>query len=154
AVEMLVQSGLGLARQAYLDLRPGLLAQLPPSTVAPIRVTDQIHGGVRVTREAAQVVLTIERPPAQELPEGLLAAAGFNDTKGMFCDPVPGSPYPLDTSNAIGGLGEPGWAGPWPKHPAATFQTKVVFEGDGALYLKGAANVGPNYGRQLAQPQT
>src|SRR5262249_18296541 len=28
------------------------------------------------------------------------------------------------------------------------------FEGDGALYLKGRPNFGPNYGRQLAQGQT
>jgi hypothetical protein len=39
-------------------------------------------------------------------------------------------------------------------HPRATFQSKVVFEGDGALYLQGSPNVGPNYGRQLAQAQT
>jgi hypothetical protein len=63
----------------------------------------------------------------------------------------------------VGGVGEPGWAGPWsglglndtgPANPAATFQSKVVFEGDGALYLTGRPNIGPNYGRQLAQAQT
>ena len=39
-------------------------------------------------------------------------------------------------------------------HPDAVFQTKVVFEGDGALYLKGRPNFGPNYGRRMARPQT
>jgi hypothetical protein len=39
-------------------------------------------------------------------------------------------------------------------HPDADFQTKVVFEGDGALYLRGRPNFGPNYMRQLAKPQT
>jgi hypothetical protein len=66
---------------------------------------------------------------------------------------LPKAPFPLDASNRTGGEGEPGWAGPWLAHPKATFQSKVVFEGDGALYLQGSPNFGPNYGRQLARAQ-
>jgi hypothetical protein len=95
------------------------------------------------------------RPAPDHPPEtGLIASAGFNDARGMNCNPVLGSPYLLDTPNHEGGAAEPGWAGPWPAHPDAVFQTGVVFEGDGALYLKGRPNLGPNYGRQLAQAQT
>jgi hypothetical protein len=88
--------------------------------------------------------------PAEEL----IASAGFNATQGMNRSPATGSPYVLDVPSREGGAGEPGWVGPWLAHPAATFQSKVVFEGDGALYLTGSVNTGPNYGRQLAQAQT
>jgi hypothetical protein len=87
-------------------------------------------------------------------PKDLIASSGFNDARGMNSNPVPGSPFPLDTPNREGGLGEPGWANLWEAHPDAVFQSKVVFEGDGALYLKGRPNFGPNYHRLLAQPQT
>jgi hypothetical protein len=72
----------------------------------------------------------------------------------MNSNPVPGSPYPLDIPNRQGGVGEPGWTGPWLAHADAVFQSKVVFEGDGALYLKGRPNFGPNYGRQLTKAQS
>jgi hypothetical protein len=87
-------------------------------------------------------------------PKDLLASAGFNDARGLNGNPVPRSPYPLDAPNRQGGIGEPGWTGPWLAHPDAVFQSKVVFEGDGALYLKGRPNFGPNYGRQLAKAQS
>lgn len=154
-VERLVQSGLGLVRQVYPELRPGLVAQLPPPSVpALLRVVDQLYSGVQVARQGARVVVTVDRPPAQELPEGLIAAAGFNDAQGLLSNPIPDSPYPLNTSGKIGGLGEPGWAGPWtPAHPAITFQKKVVFEGDGACHVTGVDNVGPGFSRRLAEPQ-
>ena len=72
----------------------------------------------------------------------------------MNSNPVPGSPFILDTPNKEGGLGEPGWTGPWPANADAVYQSKVVFEGDGALYLKGRPNFGPYHRRVLAQPQT
>jgi hypothetical protein len=155
AVEKLVQAGLVQARQVYPEGRAALVAQLPPATVpALLGVMDQLYGGVHVTRAAARVSVTVDRPPVRELPADLIAAAGFNDAEGLLSDPVPDSPYPLDTNNRVGGIGEPGWAGPWaPVHPAATFQKKVVFEGDGALYLTGEDNVGPGYSRRLAEPQ-
>ena len=87
-------------------------------------------------------------------PKDLIASSGFNDTKGMNSNPVPGSPFPLDTPNREGGLGEPGWKGPWPASADAVYQRKVVFEGDGALYLKGRPNFGPYHRRVLALPQT
>jgi hypothetical protein len=99
---------------------------------------------LRITRKG------VVTPP----PKDLIASSGFNDARGMNSNPVPGSPFPLDTPNREGGAGEPGWAGPWPADPKATFQSKVVFEGDGALYLQGSPNIGPNYRRQLAKAQT
>src|SRR6202011_2622687 len=55
----------------------------------------------------------------------------------MNSERVPGSPYPLDSEGKQGGVGEPGWAGPWstPSSPKFSFQQKVVHEGDGALYM-------------------
>jgi hypothetical protein len=154
--------GLAWARQMYPGLRPALAGRIPSEAVQPaLAVADQLFGGIQVTREGRRLVVRLERPEGLGAPppKDLIASAGFNDARGMNSNPVPGSPYPLDTPNREGGAGEPGWAGPWndgtrPAHPAATFQTKVVFEGDGALYLTGAANVGPNYGRQLARAQT
>jgi uncharacterized protein involved in high-affinity Fe2+ transport len=87
------------------------------------------------------------------LAKDLIASNGFNNAKGLHSD-LDKPPFALDAPDSTGGDGEPGWAGPWPAHPDAVFQSKVVFEGDGALYLKGAPNVGPNYGRQLAEPQS
>jgi hypothetical protein len=114
-----------------------------------IRLQCETQAGVyidalRITREG------LAPPPGNVL----IASSGFNDARGMNSNPVPGSPFPLDTPNREGGAGEPGWKGPWLAHPDAVFQSKVVFEGDGALYLKGRPNFGPNYWRQLAQAQT
>ena len=153
--EKLVQSAFGMVRQVYPEMRAGLIGQLPPPVVPSVlRLTDQFYSGVRISREAARVSVTVDQPSALDLPEGLIAASGFNDAKGLLSDPVPESPFALEVNNREGGIGEPGWAGPWPKHPAATFQKKVVFEGDGALYLTGAPNIGPNYARYLTAPQT
>jgi hypothetical protein len=153
--EKVVQGGLDQARQAYRDLRPMVAAQLPPpSAPSLLPVADQLYGGVHVTRAGTRVVVTLDRQPVPKLPEGLIAAAGFNDAEGLNSDPVPDSPYPLGSNNRVGGLGEPGWAGPWsPAGPAVTFQKEVVFEGDGALYLTGEDNIGPGFWRQLAEPQ-
>ena len=148
--------GLNWARKVYPGFRPILIGRLPVEVAQPaLAIADQLFGGIQVTREGKRLVVRLEKPEALGTsPEkDLIAAAGFNDARGMNSDPVPGSPYPLDTPNREGGIGEFGWAGAWPAHPAATFQSKVVFEGDGALFLTGAANVGPNFGRQLVQPQ-
>lgn len=86
--------------------------------------------------------------------DDLIASTGFNAVHGMNGKLLTGPPFVLDMPNREGGIGEPGWAGPWPAHQDAVFQSKVVREGDGALYLKGRPNVGPNYARQFAKPQT
>ena len=107
-----------------------------------------VTGGVYID------ALRVTRLPDDASKDDLIASSGFNDARGINSNPVPGSPFPLGIPNREGGVGEPGWAGPWAAHPDAVFQSKVVFEGDGALHLKGRPNFGPNYGRQLAQPQT
>jgi serine/threonine protein kinase len=113
---------------------------------------------VRVSQEAGPVAnaASPEKPAGLGTPpqKDLIASSGFNDARGLNSNPAPGSPYPLDAPNREGGAGEPGWAGTWPADPDATFQSKVMFEGDGALYLKGRPNIGPNYRRQLAKAQT
>jgi hypothetical protein len=109
---------------------------------------------VRVTRLPDDALVGVFTPgPGPPLPPDHIASTGFNSARGLHGDPKDG-PFPLDVSNREGGHGEPGWVGPWLAHPDASFQSKVVFEGDGALYLKGRANFGPNYGRQLAKAQT
>ena len=156
-LDSLAFKGLGLARQLYPDLRPSLVGRLPAEVVQPVlAVADQLFGGIQVTREGKRLIVRLEKPEdlGKKPPKDLIASAGFNDARGLNSNPVPGAPYPLDTPNRVGGAGEPGWAELWPATPAARFQTKVVFEGDGALYLTGSPNVGPNYGRQLARAQT
>jgi serine/threonine protein kinase len=157
ALDDLAFKALNWARKAYPDFRPTLVHQLPAEVVQPaLAVADQLFGGVHVTREGKRLVVRLEKPEGLGTPpeKDLIASSGFNDSRGMNSNPVPGSPFPLDTPNREGGLGEPGWVGPWIAHRDAVFQSKVVFEGDGALSLTGHPNFGPNYMRQLAQAQT
>jgi hypothetical protein len=80
----------------------------------------------------------------------VIAAAGFNDAKGINRDSTRNSPYPLNTRGKKGGTGEPGWAAPWgPLSPDVHFQKAVVFEGDGALFLTRTGLT-----RHLKKPQT
>jgi hypothetical protein len=149
--------GLNWARKVYPDFRPTLLKQIPAEVVQPaLAITDQLFGGMQVTKEGKRLVIRLEKPEALDTPpeNELIASSGFNNHRGLNSSPVPGSPFILDTPNREGGAGEPGWEGPWLAHPDAVFQSKVAFEGDGALFLTGRPNFGPNYGRQLAQPQT
>jgi hypothetical protein len=134
---------------ARLERSPGLQRSLGPL---------QIPGGT-IPREVfdsvfAELVGEYKLGTPGTTPGDLIASAGFNDARGMNSKPGPGSPYPLDTPNREGGAGEPGWVGPWEAHPRATYQSKVVFEGDGALFLQGSPNVGPNYSRQWTKAQT
>jgi hypothetical protein len=157
ALDHLAFKGLNWARKVYPDLRPTLIGQIPPEVVQPaLAVADQLFGGVEVAKEGKRLVIQLAKPEGFDAPpeKDLIASSGFNDASGMNSNPVPGSPFPLDAPNREGGAGEPGWKGPWSAHPRAVFQSKVVFEGDGALYLQGSPNIGPNYGRQLAQAQT
>jgi hypothetical protein len=92
------------------------------------------------------------RTPVSEpdaLPAGVIAIAGFNNTKGLNSSSKSGSPYPLGRTNAQGGFGEPGWKSVWPASPKATFVKDVVYEGDGALHLVATVN----YGRDWTKPQ-
>jgi hypothetical protein len=149
--------GLNWARKVYPDFRPTLLKQIPAEVVQPaLAITDQVFGGIKVTREGKRLVARLEKPESLDTAPGndLIASSGFNDAKGINSNPVPGSPFPLDTPNREGGVGEPGWARPWDASPDIIFQSKVVFEGDGALYLKGRPNFGPYCRRVLTQPQT
>jgi serine/threonine protein kinase len=148
--------GLTWARQAYPALRPTLLRQIPAEVVQPaLAVTDQVFGGVQVAKEGKRLVVRLEKPEGFDTPPDkyLIASSGFNNRRGLHSTPVPGFPFLLDTPNRDGGDGEPGWKGPWLAHPDAVFQSKVVFEGDGALRIFGRPNFGPNYLRQLAQAQ-
>jgi hypothetical protein len=157
ALDDLAFKALNWARKVYPDFRPTLMGQIPAALVQPaLAIADQLYGGLQVAKEGKRLVVRLDKPEGLGTPpeKDLIASAGFNDARGMNSNPVPGSPYPLDSSNREGGVGEPGWKGPWLAHPDAAFQTKVVFEGDGALYLKGRPNFGPNYGRQLTQAQT
>src|SRR5262249_23198207 len=149
--------GLNWARKVYPDFRPTLIKAIPAEVVQPtLAIADQVFGGIQVTKEEKRLVVRLEKPESLATsPENdLIASSGFNDARGMNSNPVPGSPFILDTPNREGGAGEPGWKGPWLAHPRATFQSKVVFEGDGALRIFGRPNFGPNYMRQLAQAQT
>ncbi len=90
-----------------------------------------------------------EGAPGTEAASAVIAETGFNDGAGINSNATPDSPYPLEARGKQGGAGEPGWAGPWePASPQAVFQKKVVFEGDGALYL---TNTGVT--RRLSEPQ-
>jgi hypothetical protein len=149
--------GLNWARKVYPEFRPTLLKQIPAEVVRPaLAVVDQLYGGIEVTKEGKRLVIRLAKPEGFDASPGneLIASSGFNNHRGVNSSPVPGSPFPLDTPNREGGVGEPGWAGPWDKSPDISFQSKVVFEGDGALYLKGRPNFGPYCRRVLTQPQT
>ena len=67
--------------------------------------------------------------------------AGFNDAAGMNADKKRYSPYPVGARGVSGGVGEPGWKGPWEikgdDAKFAAFVSDVVQEGDGALYFAG-----------------
>jgi hypothetical protein len=138
----------------------GRLASVPPQTTDEdlFGATDRVPMTTPWKGTAAAPATKLAEPDPDPLkpalPDGVIAASGFNDAKGLLSDPYPTKPFFLGFSDQTGGDSEPGWTGPWPKDPAATFQSKIVHEGDGALYLTGAANVGPNYRRQLAQVQT
>jgi hypothetical protein len=80
--------------------------------------------------------------PTLTAPKDLIAGSGFNQSKGLLA----GARYSMG-SNKQGGASEPGWENPWPASPKATFQDKVVHEGDGALFLSATVN----YGRRLKQ---
>src|SRR5260370_37371232 len=116
-----------------------MIRQLHDEVVIPtLAVADKLYGGIQVTKEGKRIVVRLEKPEGLGPPENeLIASSGFNDARGMNGNPIPGSPFPLDVPNREGGLGEPGWKGPWSANADAVYQRKVVFEGDGALYLKG-----------------
>jgi hypothetical protein len=150
-VEELAKSALDFGKLIYPQVREKLAPQVPAEYAQPVlAVADQFYGGIAVAKDGANVTLTLPRPAALDAPAapGLLASSGFNDAKGMNADPIPDSPFALGAAGRPGGVGEPGWAGPWPASPGATFQKAVAFEGDGALQLKGPVG----YARQLARP--
>src|SRR5205807_6301981 len=96
--------------------RPTLLKQIPAEVVQPaLAVADQLFGGIQVTKEGKRLVVRLEKPEGFGAPadSDLIASAGFNDASGMNSNPAPDSPYPLDSEGKQGGVGEPGWAGPW-----------------------------------------
>jgi len=98
---------------------------------------------------------TVDKPDrssfgASNLPDGVIAIAGFNNSKGLNKQSVGDIPYPLGKSNVQGGVNEPGWSGVWPASPNASFVITDVAEGDGALHLLPTTN----YGRTLSKPQT
>jgi mono/diheme cytochrome c family protein len=136
----------GLARSADLARQLGPLRteggtiQRDVFVAAFPQIVRQLHGG--------QYLESAGSPRA----DGLIAASGFNDAKGLLSDSTPNSPFAFG-NNREGGRAELGWAHPWPAHPVASFQKKVVFEGDGALHLTGSQTVGPNYRRNFAQAQ-
>jgi eukaryotic-like serine/threonine-protein kinase len=109
---------------------------------------------VTVSRNGRQVVQVSKETDSEGLetaPENnAIASAGFNDARGLNSNRVPDSPYPLDSDGKQGGIGEPGWAGPWTALSSSrfSFQKKVVYEGDGALYM---SNEGAD--RRLAEAQ-
>ena len=74
---------------------------------------------------------------AKEIRE---AAAGFNDAKGLNSDPKRSCPYPLGVLGAQPGIGEPGWNLFWTVSENITYQSEVVQEGDGAMFIKGTCN--------------
>jgi hypothetical protein len=153
----LALEGLTWVRKVYPNFRPTLLRRIPAEVVQPVlAVVDQVFGGIHVGKEGKRLIVRLDKPNGFDTPpdKDLIASSGFNNHRGMNSTPVPGAPFVLDTANREGGAGEPGWKGPWLAHPAAVFQSKVVFEGDGALRIFGRPNFGPNYMRQLAQAQT
>jgi hypothetical protein len=157
ALDKLAFKGLNWARKVYPDFRPTLLKQIPAQVVQPaLAIADQLYGGIQVTKDGKRLIVRLEKPESLDTPpdNDRIASSGFNNRRGMNSTPVSGTPFTLDTPNREGGAGEPGWKGPWLAHPDAVFQSKVVFEGDGALRIFGRPNFGPNYWRQLAQAQT
>jgi len=149
-----LHAAIDFGKTSYVMLRESLALQVPPeSAPALLALTDQAYTGVTIVKDGSSVTMLLKRPEIAAPPPDLIASSGFNNAKGMNAKFVPDAPFPLDANNRLGGLGESGWAGPWTNHQAATFQKKVVFEGDGALHLTGARNFGPNYGRQFAPLQ-
>jgi hypothetical protein len=69
----------------------------------------------------------------------ILAESGFNDAAGIHASERVGSPFILDAPLRVEGAeAEPGWAGPWAGLSAhdsmkSIVQSRVVFEGDGAI---------------------
>jgi predicted Zn finger-like uncharacterized protein len=80
----------------------------------------------------------------------VVASSGFNDARGLNADPTPNSPFPLNGAPGQPGFGEQGWLGGWYGANQARFQTAVVQEGDGALFMTGTDSIN----RRLAQPET
>ncbi len=78
------------------------------------------------------------------------AIAGFNSKNGLGISSRQEAQYRIGASNGSGGSGEPGWNGPWPSLDKAEFQNKTVFEGDGALHLRGTSNFARGFTRSLA----
>lgn len=76
------------------------------------------------------------------------AVAGFNDASGLNADRKKFSPYPVGAIGQTPGAGEPGWMGPWNVDAKITYQSDVIQEGDGAMFLQGTVNAV----RKLAQP--
>lgn len=72
---------------------------------------------------------------------GVLAIAGFNNRKGLGVRRGKRGPYQLDQLSPSAGTGEGGWNGPWSATEKATAQSRLVYEGDGALHLEGTASV-------------
>jgi hypothetical protein len=138
------------------------LAIVVGATAAVIIIKTK-QGTIRVETEDDDVQVEVKkggtagraRPAAGDAAKAaadpdLIASSGFNNLRGLNHTREAGKPFLLGAQHRSGGAGEPGWAGPWPAEPAATFQKDVVYEGDGALHLSGTVN----YLRRLADPQT
>jgi hypothetical protein len=69
------------------------------------------------------------------------AAAGFNDAQGINADRRKFSPYPIGVAGQQPGAGELGWLGVWNLDPKIAYQSEVVQEGDGAMFLQGTVGV-------------
>jgi hypothetical protein len=149
----LLRTGLDFLKLGYPQLREQMLGQVMPELAQTLLlVTDQIYEGVKVNQEGPWVTMDLKRPAGlgEPPPPGLIASSGFNDAKGLNSNPVPASPFKLGARGEPGGLGEPGWEGPWMTSPNATYQRDVVFEGDGALQLTGPSGDATRY---LDRPQ-
>jgi Ca2+-binding RTX toxin-like protein len=72
--------------------------------------------------------------------------AGFNDTFGLNADALPNSPYQIGGILFGHGQGEAGWSSGWQQRhgdpSAEVVQSDIVFEGDGALWIKGPSTTG------------
>jgi hypothetical protein len=155
AIEELAKSALDFGKLIYPTVREKLAPQVPAEYAQPVfAVADQFYGGIQVGKGGAHVTLTLPRPAGLDAPvtPGLIASSGFNDAKGMNANPIPDSPFPLGAAGREGGSGEPGWGNKWPRSPVAVFQKAVVFEGDGALQLKGTAGCARQLTRAPAGP--
>ena len=106
---------------------------------------------ITVSSNTLQVVrISKQAAPVTQADKLLIACTGFNNHRGLNSSPIPGKPYWLDSEAMAGGDREPGWAGPWStlSSPRFSFQKKLVYEGDGALFIcKEGAD------RQLAEAQ-